>query len=66
MKYYNNLKKFDKVGKNTDISKAQFQTLDLSRQISNGRVGAGDFESTYQLLSQSFEVNFGGIMKFTG
>ncbi|XP_027178207.1 STOREKEEPER protein-like [Coffea eugenioides] len=66
MKYFNNLKKFEKVGKDTGISKAKFQTLNISRQISSGGAGAGDFESKYPLSSRSFEVDSRGVMKFGG
>ncbi|XP_027076071.1 STOREKEEPER protein-like [Coffea arabica] len=66
MKYCNNLKKFEIVEKKTGISKAELQTLNLSRQISVGSAGAGDFESNYPLLNQSFEVESRGVMKFGG
>ncbi|XP_071916296.1 STOREKEEPER protein-like [Coffea arabica] len=66
MKYFNNLKKFEKVGKDTSISKAEVQTLNLSRQISSGRSGASDFELNYPLLNQSFEVDSRGVIKFGG
>ena len=66
IKYFNKLKKFEKVGKDTGISKAELQALNPSRQISGGRAGAGDFESNYPLLSQSFEVDSRSVMKFGG
>mgnify|MGYP004722195805 CR=1 FL=1 len=34
--------------------------------MSGGRVGAGYFELKYPLLSQSFDIDFNGIMKFAG
>mgnify|MGYP004707467103 CR=1 FL=1 len=66
MKYCNNLKKYVKVRKDIGIYKAEFQTLNLWRQILCGRVGAGHFESKYPLLNQSFEIDSDGIIKFTG